>query len=166
MSYFSSQAKAGRDKTSVNGVAAHTEPVKATKSGTNTVSTIGPGMVITGNIVCEASAHIFGRVAGDIQAVEIVIGDGAQVEGNITAQDITINGNFKGTVRGNAVRLRGAAVIDGEIYSRSLTVEENVQFEGVSRRLDQPVALPSMPQPAASAPVLVDRNAPIAEVAA
>jgi cytoskeletal protein CcmA (bactofilin family) len=169
LSYFSSQAKAGRDRTSVNGngIAAHTEPATAAKSGTNTVSTIGPGMAITGNIVCEASAHIFGRVTGDIQAIEIVIGDGAQVEGNITGHDITINGAFKGAVRGNAVRLKGAATIEGEIYSRSLTVEENVQFEGVSRRLDQPVAL-SLHQPAveAPAPVLIEGNAPIAEAAA
>ncbi len=167
MSYFSSQAKAGRDKTPVtgNGASAHTQPVMAARSGTNTVSTIGPGMAITGNIVCEASAHIFGRVTGDIQAVEVVIGDGAQVEGNVTAQDVTINGAFKGTVRGNAVRLKGAATIDGEIYSRSLTVEENVQFEGVSRRLDQPVALPSMHSAApATAPAPVDGNAPIAQV--
>jgi cytoskeletal protein CcmA (bactofilin family) len=168
LSYFSSQGKAGHDKVPVNGGIAPVQAERAVvaKTGANTVSTIGPGMAITGNIVCEAAAHIFGRVTGDIQAVEVVIGDGAQVDGNITAQDVTINGMFKGTVRGTAVRLKGAAKIDGEIYSRSLTVEENVQFEGVSRRLDQPVALPSVQTPAPQPTVIIDSTAPIAGVAA
>jgi cytoskeletal protein CcmA (bactofilin family) len=85
-------------------------------------------------------------VIGDIQAVEVIIGDGARVEGNITAHDVGINGAFKGTIRGNNVRLKGAATIDGEVFSKSLTVEENVQFEGVSRRLDKPIELPTCAQ--------------------
>ena len=113
----------------------------------DTVSTLGPGMLITGNIVSEGATQIFGRVIGDIQAVQILIGDGAQVEGNITAHEVGITGAFKGTIRGNNVRLKGAARIDGEVFSKSLTVEENVQFEGISRRLEKPVELRS---PAAS----------------
>jgi cytoskeletal protein CcmA (bactofilin family) len=30
------------------------------------VSTLGHGMVITGNIVCAGAMHVFGRVVGDI----------------------------------------------------------------------------------------------------
>jgi cytoskeletal protein CcmA (bactofilin family) len=145
VSYFS-QAKGGRDKARVIGSVAETSPGETTanvKASADTVSTLGPGMVITGNIVCQDSAQIFGRVSGDIQAVAIVVGEGAHVEGNITAQEVCINGSFKGVIRGNTVKLRGAATVDGEVFSRSLTVEENVQFEGVSRRLDKPVELPA-----------------------
>lgn len=153
MSYFS-QAKPARDtgsdkpvdRTPVNGVWSEAKlaerPVVA-KNATETVSTLGAGMVITGNIVCEGSAQIFGRVAGDIQALQIVIGDGALVEGNITAHEVAINGAFKGTIRAHNVKLKGSATVDGEIFSKSLTVEENVQFEGVSRRLEKSVELSS-----------------------
>jgi cytoskeletal protein CcmA (bactofilin family) len=99
-------------------------------------------MLITGTIVCEGSAQIFGRVVGDIHAAEIVIGDGAKVEGNITACEVGVHGAFKGTIRGNNVRLKGAASVDGEVFSKSLMVEENVLFEGLSRRLDKPIDLP------------------------
>jgi cytoskeletal protein CcmA (bactofilin family) len=78
-------------------------------------------------------------VTGDIQATQIVIGDGARVEGNMTALEIAIHGAFKGTMRGNNVRLKGTAAVEGEIFSKSLAVEENVQFEGVSRKLDKPI---------------------------
>jgi cytoskeletal protein CcmA (bactofilin family) len=155
VSYFS-QAKGGRDKARVIGSVADAnsgETDAVVKGSADTVSTLGPGMVIIGNIVCQDSAQIFGRVTGDIQAVAIVVGEGAHVEGNITAQEVCVNGTFKGTIRGNTVKLRGAASVDGEVFSRSLTVEENVQFEGVSRRLDKPVELPSTVPTAAASPV-------------
>ena len=31
------------------------------------------------------------------------------------------------------------ATVEGEIFSKSLAVEENVQFEGVSRKLEKPI---------------------------
>lgn len=154
MGYFS-QTKAVHDKNghkAIGGKAA-AEAAAVEKNSTDTVSTLGPGMLITGNIVCEGSAHIFGRVVGDIQAVHIVIGEGARVEGNITAHDVDINGTFKGTIHGHNVRLKGAATIDGEVFSKSLTVEENVQFEGISRRLEKPIELPSLAQAASAKPV-------------
>jgi cytoskeletal protein CcmA (bactofilin family) len=145
--YFS-QAKAGRDDDGHN---------ETGKNSIDSVSTLGPGMLITGNIICEGSAHIFGRVIGDIQAAQIVIGDGAQVEGNITAHEVGITGAFEGTIRGNNVRLKGAAKIDGEVFSKSLTVEENVQFEGLSRRFEKPIELPSPAQTGALKPVLASK---------
>jgi cytoskeletal protein CcmA (bactofilin family) len=63
-----------------------------------------------------------------------------------------IKGEFKGTVHGNTVRLQGTAIVDGEIFNRSLTIEQNAQFEGVARRLDRPVDAPSMDRVKAEAP--------------
>jgi cytoskeletal protein CcmA (bactofilin family) len=144
--YFS-QEKTAQSKTGLNGTGTPRPDTAApVKSAATTVSTLCPGMLITGNIVCEGTAQIFGRVIGDVQAVEIIIGEGARVAGNITAHEIAIQGAFKGTVRGHNVRLKGNAAVDGEIYSKSLTVEENVLFEGLSRRLDKSIELPSCAQ--------------------
>ena len=71
------------------------------------------------------------------------------------AHEVGITGAFKGTIRGNNVRLKGAAKVDGEVFSKSLTVEENVQFEGISRRLEKPVELQSPAQADGLKPVLV-----------
>ncbi len=161
MGYFSQDKSQDRPNSRINGAVTDAKPQGVTgtaaagKNLADTVSTLGPGMVIIGNIVCEGVAHIFGCVVGDIEAKQVVIGDGAKVEGNVTAHDITINGVFNGTVHGHNVKLRGAAVVDGEIFSNSLTVEENVQFEGVSRRLEKSVELPAAARPA------VTRTAPV-----
>jgi cytoskeletal protein CcmA (bactofilin family) len=141
LNYFAA-GKPGREKTAGNG--ADTRPIETStaRSSFESVSTLGPGIVITGNIICEGSTQIFGSVTGDIQAAQIVIGDGARVEGNLTALEVAINGTFKGTIRANN------AVVDGEIFSKSLTVEENVQFEGMSRKLDKSLDQPAITQTA------------------
>jgi cytoskeletal protein CcmA (bactofilin family) len=149
LSYFNA-AKTGREKTPGNGAAGEVRPseISTARSSFDSISTLGPGIVITGNIICEGSTQIFGQVTGDIQAAQIVIGDGARVEGNLTALEVAINGTFKGTIRGNNVKLKGTASVEGEIFSKSLTVEENVQFEGMSRKLDKPIDLPAITQAA------------------
>ena len=126
------------------------------------VSTLGHGMVITGNIVCAGAMHVFGRVVGDIHASQLVICEGAKVEGKIIAPDLVVQGEFKGTISGNNVKLQGSAVVDGEIFNKSLTIEQNAVFEGVARRLDKPVAPPQAGQAPVetAAPALAPHTAP------
>ena len=45
-----------------------------------------------------------------------------------------------------------AAKVDGEIFNKSLAIDPNVQFEGVSRRLERPVENPKAGQPGAAKP--------------
>jgi cytoskeletal protein CcmA (bactofilin family) len=140
VSYFS-QSKTERDsKKTVNEPVAEPRPQPA---ATAPSSMIGHGMVITGNIVSTDPVEIQGRVIGDIQASRLTICQGAQVEGKIVAQDAVIQGAFKGTIHGNNVKLSSTAVVDGEIYNRSLAIESDAQFEGVSRRLDKAVEAPA-----------------------
>jgi cytoskeletal protein CcmA (bactofilin family) len=97
-------------------------------------STISAGMSIVGKINSDGTVKIFGRVEGELHASTVLISDGAQVEGDIVAEDLTIGGQVKGTVHANRVRLNGTAVVEGDIFHRSLAIEENARFEGSSRR--------------------------------
>jgi predicted acyltransferase (DUF342 family) len=58
-----------------------------------------------------------------VRASTVQIGDGAQVEGDIVAQELTIGGCVKGTIRANRVKLNSTAMVDGDIYHRSLAIE-------------------------------------------
>jgi cytoskeletal protein CcmA (bactofilin family) len=118
----------------------------AAKASQEVVSTFGRGMFINGNIVCAGALQIFGRVTGEIHAAHLVVCEGAKVEGKVTAQEAVIQGAFNGTIHGNTVKLLGSAVVEGEIYNKSLTIEQNAQFEGVSRRLERPVEAPTADQ--------------------
>ena len=77
--------------------------------------------------------NVFGRVEGELHASIVRISDGAEVEGTIAAQELTIGGRFKGTIQADRVMLTSSAVVEGEIHHRSLAIEENAWFAGVSR---------------------------------
>jgi len=141
VSYF--QAKGERDgkgKDAGQDIRPHDAP------GKDVVSVLGQGMLVKGNIVCAGTVQIHGRVVGDIHAGQLVICDGAKVEGKVIAPETTVQGHFKGTISANNVKLQSTATVDGEIFSKSLTIEQNASFEGVARKLDKPVASPSSAQ--------------------
>ena len=109
-----------------------------------TTSSIGSGLSIVGKIVGQGKVAIFGHVEGEVHASTVQIGDGAQVEGDIVAEELTIGGRVKGTIRANRVKLNSTAVVEGDIYHRSLAIEENGQFEGMSRRQENVIATPQL----------------------
>jgi cytoskeletal protein CcmA (bactofilin family) len=97
-------------------------------------SSISSGMTITGKVNCDGTVEIFGRIEGELHASTVVISEGAQMEGDIVAEDLTIGGSVKGTIRAKRVKLTGTADVDGDICHRSLSIEENARFEESSRR--------------------------------
>src|SRR5215217_8903445 len=101
------------------------------------VSCIGSGMSIVGNVECSGSAQVFGRIEGELRASELVIGEGAQIQGSVIAQEVTVSGTVKGTIRAVRVTLHGGTV-EGDIFNRSLSIDENSVFEGASRRDENP----------------------------
>ena len=108
-------------------------PANLAESDTTEISCIGPGMTVVGKISSEGTLSVMGRVEGELHASIVRISDGAQVEGTIAAQDLTIGGRFKGTIQADRVTLTNSAVVEGEIHHRSLAIEENAWFAGVSR---------------------------------
>jgi cytoskeletal protein CcmA (bactofilin family) len=108
-----------------------------TKAGM--ASCIGSGMSIVGNIECKGPAQVFGRIEGALHASDLLIGDGAQVEGNVVAQDVTVCGRVKGTIRAVRVKLQNGGAVEGDIFHRSLSIHENSLLEGSSRRVENPM---------------------------
>ena len=102
------------------------------------LSYIGSGMSIVGDIECNGPAEVFGRIQGEVRASNLVIGEGAQVEGSVIAQDVTVCGSVKGTIRAVRVTLQGGGVVEGDIFHRSLLIDESSLFEGTSRRVENP----------------------------
>ena len=106
---------------------------------TEPVSTISRGMTVMGKISGEGTLNVFGRVEGELRASNVVINEGASVEGDVVAEDLTIGGEVKGAIHASRVRLNGTAVVEGDIFHRSLSIEENARFEGSSKREDNAI---------------------------
>ena len=113
-------------------------PAAAPESGNN-VSSISAGMTVIGKITGSGSVKVL------------------EVEGDVVAEELTVGGRVKGTIRANRVRLNSTASVEGDIFHRSLAIEENARFEGTSRRDDNAAERPraAVVRPQASAHALV-----------
>ena len=103
------------------------------------VTSISTGLSIVGKIVAQGAVTIF----GELRASTVVIAEGAQMEGDVVADELTIGGHVKGTVHANRVKLNSTAVVEGDIFHRTLAIEENARFEGMSRRNENTINTPS-----------------------
>src|SRR5262249_24127934 len=98
-------------------------------------------MSIVGNIECKGPAEVFGRIEGEVRASDLQINDGAQVEGSVIAQNVTVCGRVKGTIR--AVRFKAvlsrtvkaciaARIATGEVVHLDATlIRANVSWDAI-----------------------------------
>src|SRR6266480_828125 len=121
----------------------HDQGLTRSEPTAGTASCIGSDMSIVGKIDCNGPAQVFGRIEGELRASDLLISDGAQVEGNVIAQNVTVCGRVKGTIRAVRVKLQDGGAVEGDIFHRSLSIDENSQFEGSSRRGENPTDLSS-----------------------
>jgi cytoskeletal protein CcmA (bactofilin family) len=122
-------------RTMVEQPVPRSEPTR--KSGPD--SCIGSDMSIVGNIECNGPAQVFGRIEGELRASDLLIGDGAKIDGTVIAQNITVCGHVRGTIRAVRVKLQDGGTVAGDIFHRSLSIDENSLFEGSSRRVENPL---------------------------
>ena len=83
--------------------------------------------------------QIDGKVNGDIRCAHLVVGKDAIIVGNIMAEEVIVRGKVKGTIRAINVTLQDTAVVESEIYHKSIAVEQGACFDGVSRRREDPM---------------------------
>ena len=118
----------------------------ASPESTEEISSISSGTTIVGKISGHGTVKIFGRIEGELHATIVLISDGAHVEGDVVAEDLTISGRVKGTIHANRVKLNGTAAVEGDIFHQSLVIEEHARFEGSSRWKEHAVDAPSISQ--------------------
>ena len=68
----------------------------AEQGSADQVSTISRGMTIVGKISGEGTLNVFGQVEGELRALNVLINEGARVEGDVVAQELTIGWTGQG----------------------------------------------------------------------
>lgn len=105
-------------------------------------SVIGADLSITGNLESKGEVQIDGDLQGDVTAARIVIGERARITGSLVAEEIVIRGSVQGSIRGNSVTFQATSHVEGDVYHKSLAIEQGAFFEGKSRRSDDPLTVP------------------------
>jgi len=103
-------------------------------------SILSTDLTITGNLRTTGDIQVEGTVQGDIRAHLLTVGENANIEGEIVADDIVVTGRVVGKVRGLKVRLTSTARVEGDIIHKTIAIESGAHFEGSVQRAEDPLA--------------------------
>lgn len=109
------------------------------------------GAYLEGRLQFEGTGRIDGQFLGEIFTPDIlIIGDEANVSGQIEADIVVISGKFNGDIYATQrVEIQPPAVVKGTIQTAILQVEEGAVFDGKTKMLG-PVPALKMQRQAAS----------------
>src|SRR5665213_2258069 len=102
-------------------------------------SIISADLTVTGTLISNGDIQIDGVVEGDVRSVGLVIGEKAEIHGEILADDITVRGRVIGRIRARKVQLAATSHVEGDILHEALAVEAGAFFEGNCRHSDNPL---------------------------
>ena len=106
-------------------------------SATAPRSVIGNDLTIIGHgikIISAGVLEIDGRVDGDVQGTQVIIGETGRLTGTIAAEQVVVKGTVSGQIRGREVMLDGSSHVEGDVHHQRLTIAVGAHFEGRSRR--------------------------------
>lgn len=99
-------------------------------------SIISTDMRIVGDLVSEGEIQIDGVVDGDIRSNVLLVGEPAQVRGEIIADTVKVHGTVTGQIKARTVILARTARMIGDILHENLGIEEGAFLEGHCKRID------------------------------
>ena len=111
---------------------------KRTSRGT-APSIISTDLTVRGMLTSTGDIQIDGYVEGDVRSVGLVIGEKAEIHGEIFAEDVTVRGRVMGRIRARKVLLAATSHVEGDILHEAFAVEAGAFFEGNCRHSDNPL---------------------------
>lgn len=91
---------------------------------------IGEDMIVTGNIECKSDLTVAGRVEGNITCVSLLVGKTGQIAGDISAEDVLVEGTIHGMIKSESIALKDGCMLEGDIASHTLSIEHGADFAG------------------------------------
>jgi cytoskeletal protein CcmA (bactofilin family) len=128
-------------------------------------SLLSNDLTIKGNVITSGDIQIEGTIEGDVRAHLLTVGESATIKGEISADDVVVNGRVIGRLRGLKVRLTATAQVEGDIVHKTIAIESGAHFEGSVQRNEDPLGdTSSRPSPAPASSKAADARpaAPLA----
>ncbi len=102
------------------------------RRGEGSLSIIGAGMTIIGDVETDGVVKVEGRVQGSVRAAEqILLAPGGVVQGDLETREAILGGEVRGTVRaGDRVEVQASCIIQGDIVTARIAILEGGQVNG------------------------------------
>jgi cytoskeletal protein CcmA (bactofilin family) len=108
-------------------------PVPARRNGGSSghgFSVLGADVVVTGNVRATSDLHVEGRVEGDLDCGNLVIGPEASVRGQVRAESARIAGTVEGGVAIRQLTVEAGARILGDVEYENISIENGAHIDG------------------------------------
>ena len=93
---------------------------------------IAAGTTFEGKLKTPGSIRIDGKIVGEVVAIQnVAIGQAGDIDGNVSAKNITIGGKINGlVVAQEKLVFESKAVVRGDIRAAKLVIDEGAMFDG------------------------------------
>jgi|TARA_B110000114_G_scaffold84403_2_gene89246 cytoskeletal protein CcmA (bactofilin family) len=93
-------------------------------------SVLHDGIVIKGDWRSDGIVEFGGNIIGDLTVDVLIVTGTGNVEGNVRARSVTIEGRLNGTIAAINVTLASTAFISGEIVAEQIQINSGANVEG------------------------------------
>ena len=114
------------------------QPKRAGRAGA-VPSIVSADLTVTGSFITSGDIQVDGIVEGDVRSAGLVVGEKAEIHGEIWAEDLTVRGKVIGRIHARKVLLAATCHVEGDILHESFAVENGAFFEGSCRHSDNPL---------------------------
>ena len=94
-------------------------------------SILHDGIVIKGDWQSDGTVEFGGRIKGDLTVDVLVVTGTGNVDGNVRARSVTVEGYLNGTIAAVDVILASTAVFTGEIVAERIRIDFGANVEGL-----------------------------------
>lgn len=100
-------------------------------------SLLSVDLTITGNLKSKGEIQIDGTVHGDIATKKLLVGETADIKGEIVADSVLVHGKINGQIKAREVVLIKTAHVVGDILHENLSIEPGAFLEGLCKRITE-----------------------------
>ena len=93
-------------------------------------SLLHDGIVIQGDWQSDGTVEFGGRITGDLTVDVLVVTGTGNVDGNVRARSVTVEGYLNGTIAAVEVVLGSTAVVRGEVVAEKIRIDFGANVEG------------------------------------
>jgi cytoskeletal protein CcmA (bactofilin family) len=120
--FFRKQKPAGNDNRVEPAPAAAADPVHS--------SVILSGTNVTGNVDCDGDILIDGTLRGSLRAQRLTVGLEGVIEGDVSADEVTVRGAVKGPIHARHIHLESGAEVEGDITTTTIAIDTGARLTG------------------------------------
>lgn len=98
-------------------------------------SIISADLKIVGDLSSDGEIQIDGSIDGDIRTKSLLVGETADIKGEIVAETVVVHGAITGQIKSRDVNLAKTAHVVGDVLHENLSIDTGAFLEGHCKRM-------------------------------